>query len=93
AVTVLDAAGRPVVVDARFDLSGDPARVRTAATDRRPAAEHDVAGWAGPWPVADRWWSEDGARLRVHVQVTLADGRALLLACRPEGWTCEAVYD
>jgi hypothetical protein len=29
----------------------------------------------------------------VHVQVTLADGRALLLAWRPDGWTCEAVYD
>jgi hypothetical protein len=25
--------------------------------------------------------------------VTLGDGRALLLAWRPDGWTCEAVYD
>lgn len=93
AVEVLDAAGRVVTFDDRFAMSNAPARVRTAATDRRPAAEHDVAGWAGPWPVADRWWSAEGPRLRAHVQVALGDGRALLLACHPGGWTCEAVYD
>lgn len=92
-VEVLDPAGRPVRFDDRLVMSGPPARVRTPGTDRRPAAEHDVAGWAGPWPLAERWWSAADARMRVHVQVTLADGRALLLACRPDGWTCEAVYD
>ncbi len=90
---VLDPAGRPVRFDDRLVMSGAPARVRTPATDRRPPAEHDVAGWAGPWPLAERWWSATEARLRVHVQVTLADGRALLLVCTPDGWTCEAVYD
>jgi protein ImuB len=93
AVEVLDDAGRPVTFDHRLAMSGDPARVRTAGTDRRPPAEHAVAGWAGPWPLAERWWSPGEARLRVHVQVTLGDGRALLLACHPDGWTCEAVYD
>jgi protein ImuB len=93
AVEVLDGAGRPVTFDQRLAMSGAPVRVRTPRTDRRPAADHDVAGWAGPWPLAERWWSPDQARLRVHLQVTLGDGRALLLACRPEGWTCEAVYD
>lgn len=93
AVEVLDGAGRPVTFDRRLSMSGVPARVRTPAADRRPATDHVVAGWAGPWPLAERWWSPDEARLRVHLQVTLADGRALLLACHPGGWTCEAVYD
>lgn len=92
-VEVLDAEGLPVRFDGRFTLSGVPARVRTAATGRRPAAEHRVAGWAGPWPLAERWWSATDAQLCLHVQVTLDGGRALLLACRPDGWTCEAVYD
>jgi protein ImuB len=92
-VEVLDAAGSPVRFDERFTMSGVPARVRTPGTDRRPVTEHPVAGWAGPWPLAERWWSPDDARVRVHLQVTLDDGRALLLACRPDGWTCEAVYD
>ncbi|WP_158371929.1 DNA polymerase Y family protein [Cellulosimicrobium cellulans] len=92
-VDVLDGAGRPVRFDGRFAMSGDPVRVRTPASDRRPAVDHDVAGWAGPWPLAERWWSPTEAGLRVHLQVTLGDGRALLLAWRPDGWTCEAVYD
>jgi aminopeptidase N len=66
---------------------------RVLVDGRRPAAEHRVAGWAGPWPLAERWWSATDAQLCLHVQVTLDGGRALLLACRPDGWTCEAVYD
>lgn len=92
-VEVLDTRGRPVWFDGRLVMTAPPARVRTPGTDRRPAAEHEVAGWAGPWPLAERWWAPDRAELRVHVQATLTDGRALLLAWRPDGWTCEAVYD
>lgn len=92
-VEVLDDAGRPVRFDDRLAMSGDPATVRTPASDRRPSTDHRVAGWAGPWPLAERWWSTEDARLSVHVQVALDDGRALLLACRHDGWTCEAVYD
>ncbi|WP_407342541.1 DNA polymerase Y family protein [Pengzhenrongella phosphoraccumulans] len=51
-----------------------------------------VVAWAGPWPMLERWWSETPRR-RVHLQVALADGRALLLACTGGEWTCEAIYD
>lgn len=51
-----------------------------------------VVAWAGPWPMVERWWSETPKR-RVHLQVALADGRALLLACTGGEWTCEAIYD
>ena len=54
-----------------------------------------VVGWAGPWLLTERWWQhpERPPQLRVHLQVTLDDGRALLLAGAGDGWVCEATYD
>jgi protein ImuB len=63
-----------------------------------------VIGWAGPWPVQERWWAPAEANLLVRLQLGLADGRALLVVQRcpveepagPEGgdgWQLEAVYD
>jgi protein ImuB len=89
------AAGGPAVL---------PGGGRTADGLRgdRPAGERpsggtvsSVAGWAGPWLVADRWWSQGspGAGVRAHLQVVLDDGRAVLLVGTPDGWTCEAAYD
>lgn len=93
-VEVLDAAGSPVRVDARLALSAQPAAVRwTVAQDGHPdGGPHPLVAWAGPWPMVERWWS-DAPRRRVHLQVALADGRALLLACTGGEWTCEAIYD
>jgi protein ImuB len=51
-----------------------------------------VDAWAGPWPVVERWWSEDASR-RAYLQVALRDGRAVLVASRQGLWTLEAVYD
>lgn len=90
-VEVLDPTGAPVRLDGRLIMAATPATVRTPPTGRRPAVDHPVAGWAGPWPLAERWW--DAPRVRAHLQVTLADGRALLLSAHPDGWICEAVYD
>ncbi|MBD8077626.1 Y-family DNA polymerase [Cellulosimicrobium arenosum] len=98
---VLDAAGRPVVVDARLAMSGDPATVRWAGdagdgdAGRRGAGTGGagtVGGWAGPWPLAERWWTTTPRR-RVHLQVVLDDGRGLLLASTRGRWTVEGVYD
>jgi protein ImuB len=83
---VLDADGRAVVVDARLALSGEPARVRW------DDGEHAVVGWAGPWPLAERWWTPDPVR-RVHLQVVLDDGHGLLLAQVGGVWQVEALYD
>ncbi|GAA1734282.1 DNA polymerase Y family protein [Isoptericola hypogeus] len=84
---VLDAAGRDVVVDARLAMSGEPAVVRDAATVA------GVTGWAGPWPLAERWWSAGGGARRVYLQAVLDDGRALLLAQSGGAWQVEAFYD
>jgi protein ImuB len=103
-VDVRDAAGQRVHLDDRSMLSAEPASVRW---QRRAGAfeVRTVVGWAGPWPLAERWWAgldtgpapssaaSAGPRVRAHVQVALDDGRALLLSCTGEAWGCEATYD
>jgi len=107
-VDVLDAAGRPLRVDARLGLSAPPAAVHVRVTVGRgvavglrggeggegvaDGASERLVAWAGPWPMVERWWTPTPRR-RVHLQVELADGRALLLACTADAWTCEAIYD
>ena len=85
---VLDGTGTPVGVSARLELTGDPAAL---IVDRdRPV---EISGWAGPWPVDERWWASDEARRRARFQVALVDGRALLIALAGGHWTVEAIYD
>ncbi|QIK83412.1 DNA polymerase Y family protein [Sanguibacter sp. HDW7] len=123
-VRLLDASGRPVVVDRRLAASGEPAHVRAlppapedAGTpvvgrhvrgDARPVARPrraapppevpagEVVAWAGPWPLAQRWWREDAERL-VHVQVVVRtehdETPAVLLAGTAGRWWWEASYD
>lgn len=84
---VLDEAGRPV---------------RLAAPDLLTALPHSVAvdggtvraviGWAGPWPVVQRWWAPEAAS-GSRLQVTCADGGALLLVVRGGRWWVSGVYD
>ncbi|MEV1330116.1 DNA polymerase Y family protein [Micromonospora costi] len=88
AATVHDAAGEPVVVSARLQLSAAPARL--AVGTARPV---EITGWAGPWPVDERWWAPAEARRRARFQVGLADGTALLLAVEAGQWLVEAIYD
>jgi protein ImuB len=56
------------------------------------AGAHRLVAWAGPWPMVERWWTPE-VRRRVHLQVALEGGRALLLSCSQGVWVCEAVYD
>jgi len=105
-VRLADPTGLEVRVDERARMSGPPALVRWPAAaargdgqrgDAREGARGDgtVVGWAGPWLLTERWWQHPGRppQLRVHLQVTLDDGRALLLAGAGDGWVCEATYD
>jgi len=90
---MLAAGGRPVAVDPRGAVVGEPARFRPdPALDWQP-----VAAWAGPWPVEELWW-EPGARRLARFQVVGADGRAWLLSWSEDGaatgqWWTEAAYD
>jgi protein ImuB len=88
AAVVLDAAGAPVGVSARLELTGDPARL---FVENGPPLE--IAGWAGPWPADERWWAHEEARRRARFQIAVLDGRAFLLALAGGHWSVEAVYD
>ncbi len=88
-------SGAPeVVVDVERSGGGDSpgAGDSPAAGDSSGAAGRrlPVSGWAGPWPVIERWWT--GRADRYYLQVTGA-GRALLLGGDAEGWWVEGVYD
>lgn len=77
---VFDGDGYPVGVTDRHRLTAAPCRVGVSGGRSRA-----VSNWAGPWPVAERWWAEllaDGAgqttpavqvppRSSVRVQVVL----------------------
>jgi protein ImuB len=87
---VLDQHRRPVAVSGRHELSAPPCSVTFSD------AEWSVRGWAGPWPVDQRWWSADACRA-VRVQLLCArdeaDDIGLLLLRRNGLWTVEGVYD
>ena len=85
---VHDETGRPVGVSARLELTGVPAVLRI---DRRPPVV--ITGWAGPWPVDERWWVSGESRRRARFQMVLEDGRALLLSLTGGHWLVEAIYD
>ena len=85
---VFDEEGLPVGVSARLELSGAPATLRIDG--REPVA---IIGWAGPWPVDERWWAAGEARRRARFQMLVEDGRALLVSLAGGRWTVEAIYD
>lgn len=84
---VLAAGGQPVRVDARGLLDAEPVGV---VLDGLAAG---VEGWAGPWPVEERWWDPATARRRARLQLLLDDGRAVLATLERRRWVVEAVYD
>jgi protein ImuB len=85
---VLDADDRPVRVSARLELTGEPARLLI-----ENGGPIDITGWAGPWPVDERWWAPAEAQRRARFQIGVADGRAFLLALAGGSWAVEAIYD
>ena len=83
---VVDAAGRVVAVSGRGLLTGGVERLSVDGGPWQP-----VAGWAGPWPVTERWWSV--RRRRARLQVVTDDGVARLLCTERGQWWVEALYD
>ncbi len=87
-VVLLDPAGAPVAVDDRGAISGPP-----AVLEPPQGAPVRVDGWAGPWPLEERWWDAASAARLHRLQLTAADGTAWLLAHDAAGWWAEARYD
>jgi protein ImuB len=85
---VVDERDRPVAVSGRGAPSAEPARISIDGGQWT-----DVAAWAGPWPVDERWWDPTAHRRRARWQVVTADGTAHLLAVEGGRWSVEATYD
>jgi protein ImuB len=105
-VDVHDITGVRVGVTARLAVTAPPARLVITPTGgiagaRMPAGRNatardtvvEIVGWAGPWPVDERWWAPEEASRRARFQVALGDGRALLLCLTDGDWSVEAIYD
>ncbi|MEY9893511.1 protein ImuB [Catenulispora sp. MAP5-51] len=86
---VTDAAGRAVGVSGRLRITADPAELALPETGERLR----ILSWAGPWPLAERWWEPAAAVRRARFQAVTDDGRAWLLAVQDGRWSVEAVYD
>jgi protein ImuB len=87
-IQVLDHNHHPVRVDARLRLSGEPATVLIGTF------RGEIAEWAGPWPVDERWWSQTGEANRLaRLQVVLTDGRALMLTLSGGVWRVAFTFE
>lgn len=87
-VVITDPSGEPVTVDGRGHPSGEPVHMA-----RPGAAGVAIDGWAGPWPLDERWWDDRARRRQARLQVVLADGSAHLVAIEAGQWWLEATYD
>jgi protein ImuB len=80
-----------VAVTGRGLCGAAPARVTVSSPGADVAA--DVVGWAGPWPVEERWWDPPGHRRRARFQLLTSAGVAYLAAVEGGRWWIEATYD
>ena len=84
---VTDGAGQAVTVSGRCAVSAAPARLAVRGEPPRR-----VTGWAGPWPLSERWWDPAAARRRARFQLATDDGRAWLAVVQDGRWLVEAGY-
>lgn len=90
-------------------LQADPRDRVAQAAHRHPSSGHvggadgpvwdiplPVQAWAGPWPIAQRWWAADASRMafaQIAVRGPDDDEAALLVAFAAGRWVLEALYD
>jgi protein ImuB len=86
--SVLDESGNPVTVTGRAVVSAVP--VRLSACGGPWLA---ITSWAGPWPVAERWWRPASARRKARFQLVAEDGSAWLAVLSGGQWLIEARYE
>jgi hypothetical protein len=84
---VTDEDGAAITVTGRCVVSAVPAWL---AADGEPPLR--ITGWAGPWPLSERWWDPAAARRRARFQLLTGDGRAWLAAVQDGRWLIEAEY-
>jgi protein ImuB len=94
---VLDEHGETVRVSARGMMSARPATLLLLAggeaTGWKRGRPRRIAGWAGPWPVEERWWEPDRYRRLARFQVVTDDGDGFLVVAEHRRWWISARYD
>jgi len=89
-VHVFAADGTAVTVDERGILSGAPVTFSPTAAAR---SLREIAAWAGPWLVDQRWWDDEAGRRASRFQIVDTVGSAWLLVLDGDHWLLEAKYD
>lgn len=96
-VDILDDDGGRVSVSGRGLLSGHPAVLRRLVGDEssgwRPADTRRITGWAGPWPIEERWWEPTRHRRQARFQMVTDDGCGYLVVAELQRWWINAIYD
>lgn len=87
-IEILDRNHRPVRISSRGIIEAEPS---WAVLPRQ--APLAVRGWSGPWLLDERWWQHEQHRREVRMQITFADGRAVVATCRQGAWAILASYD
>ena len=72
-------------------VTNNPAMIRNAAPSR--LSRKQIAAWAGPWLVDERWWDPARRRRLARCQVVTADGAAHLVVLEQRQWWLTATYD
>lgn len=90
-IVMIDAEGKRVYVTAEAALSSSPYALSWGKN------RYLITGWAGPWPVDDRWWESAGtkyARLQVVGRAVSETEQpsAWLLVWKENKWRIEATY-
>ena len=97
AIDVLDADGDSVTVSGRGIVSGTPASFRLLEGDEtsgwRPGRSRPITGWAGPWPIDERWWEPTRHRRQARFQMLTDDGCGYLVVAEQRRWWVNAIYD
>jgi len=88
AVHVFAADGTAVAVDERGHVLAPPVRFSTSDSRSR-----NLTAWAGPWPLAERWWEAGASGRSWRFQAVDDTGCAWLLVLDDGGWWAEARYD
>jgi protein ImuB len=97
AIDVLDTDGQKVKVSGRGLLSGTPASFRLLAGDEasgwHTGRTRPITGWAGPWPIDERWWEPSRHRRQARFQMVTDDGSGYLVVAEQRRWWVNAIYD
>ncbi len=94
---LLDEHGESLTVTGRGAVSAPPATLHLlsgdAASGWRRGRPRPVVGWAGPWPVEERWWEPERHRRLARFQVVTDDQCGYLVVAEHRRWWISARYD